>query len=144
MNMGMMMHGAPVLQPKKQVQGFFKSGVAFIMPESEISGHAWAIQLEAREKGNTHAIQLPIQVGPAIKPTTLAFDGGSEGRFFLSLENAADLQSGKRVLNFLLNKVDKAQFPAAEGYELALTANMPDMGHGSKADHHATPIGEGE
>lgn len=146
MKMGMMAHGAPVIQPGEQaIHGFFKGGVVFIMPTSIESQHNWTINLLVDQEGvPSNRVNVPIHVKEAKEVRTIAFDGGDEGRFFLSLIAPGKLPIGNQFVRFMLHRVSKNEFPAvSEGYEIALNTHMPDMGHGSEGNENAKAVGEG-
>lgn len=146
MKMGMMAHGAPVIQPGEQaIHGFFKGGVVFIMPTSIESQHNWTINLLVDQEGQpSNRINIPIHIKEAKEMRTIAFDGGGEGRFFLSLLAPEKLPVGSQFIRFMLHRVSKNEFPAVpEGYEIALSTHMPDMGHGSEGNENANAVGEG-
>lgn len=146
MKMGMMAHGAPVIQPAESaVNGFFKGGVIFIMPSSIESQHNWTINLLVDQMGEpSNRVNVPIHVKEAKEARTIAFDGGDEGRFFLSLIAPERLPVGNQFIRFMLHRVSKNEFPAVfDGYEIALNTHMPDMGHGSEGNENAKAAGEG-
>jgi hypothetical protein len=146
MKMGMMAHGAPAIQPGEQaVHGFFIGGVVFIMPTSIESQHNWAINLLVDQEGvASNRVNVPIHVKEAKEARTVAFDGGDEGRFFLSLIAPRKISVGNQFIRFMLHRVSKNEFPAVlDGYEIALNTHMPDMGHGSEGNENAKAVSEG-
>jgi hypothetical protein len=146
MKMGMMAHGAPVIQPGEQaVHGFFTGGVVFIMPTSIESQHSWTINLLVDQEGvASNRVNVPVYVKEAKEARTIAFDGGDEGRFFLSLITPRKISVGNQFIRFMLHRVSKNEFPAVlDGYEIALNTHMPDMGHGSEGNENAKSVSEG-
>jgi len=146
MKMGMMAHGAPVIQPREQaVHGFFTGRVIFIMPTSIESQHNWAINLLVDQEGvASNRVNVPVHVKEAKDARTIAFDGGDEGRFFLSLIAPRNISVGNQFIRFMLHRVSKNEFPAVpDGYEIALNTHMPDMGHGSEGNENAKAVSEG-
>lgn len=140
MKMGRMAHGAPVIQPSTEShRGFFTAGVVFIMPTSVESDHNWTVNLLAGQAQATqNRVSIPVKVKQAKKPRTIAFDAGTEGRFFLSLLEPAPFKMGEQSVRFVLHRINKNEFPAVlDGYEIALNTHMPDMGHGSEGNQNA-------
>lgn len=146
MKMGMMAHGAPVMQPLDESEnGFFKGGVVFIMPSSPESGHNWTVNVLVDQPGaNQNRVSIPVIVKHLEKPRTIAFDGGAEGRFFLSWLNSDSIKTGQQAIHFSLHRISKNEYPAVfDGYEIKLKTHMPDMGHGSEGNEAAIATGNG-
>lgn len=146
MKMGMMAHGAPTVQPAEEsVDGFFRGGVVFIMPSSSESGHSWVLNVLVDQPGEKqNRVNIPLQVKHLERPRTIAFDGGKEGRFFLSLLDSDSLKVGEQSARFNLYRIRKNEYPAVfEGYEIQLETHMPDMGHGSEGNVAAAAVGDG-
>lgn len=139
MKMGIMAHGAPVVQPNEPANGYFKGAVVFIMPSTIESQHNWTINVLVDQEGEpSNRVSIPIRVKEAKELRTVAFDGGNEGRFFLSLIAPEKLSVGNQSMRFMLHKVSKNEFPAVlKGYEIGLNTHMPDMGHGSEGNKNA-------
>lgn len=146
MKMGMMAHGAPVIQPNEETEnGFFKGAVVFIMPSSSESGHRWTLSLLVDQPdANQNRVSIPVEVKQLKKPRTIAFDGGADGRFFLSWLNSDSVKVGKQPAHFILHRISKNEYPAVfDGYEIQLKTHMPDMGHGSEGNQDAKATGNG-
>lgn len=145
MKMGIMAHGAPVIQPSDPVNGYFKGAVVFIMPSAIERQHNWTINVLVDQEGEpSNRVSIPIRVKEAREVRTIAFDGGNEGRFFLSLIAPEKLSVGNQSMRFMLHKVSKNEFPVVlKGYEIALNTHMPDMVHGSEGNENAKVANDG-
>lgn len=143
MDMGMMSHGGPYSPPEPLDAGWFRGGAVFIMPDVEDMGRGWLLKAQVTKGGKVDSLTFKLPVTQARVTRTLPFDGGNDGRFFVSLLLPDTVPVGKQPVDFILHHIDHNAFPTADGYTLKLETYMPDMGHGSKDNRDAANLREG-
>lgn len=132
MDMGMMQHSSPVENPLPQaVNKLFPFNVVFTMPSST-TGH-WVVNFTISANTYSGTFTAPITVvDPAksrVKSFTSAFDGSV---YIAALINPANPKVGINDMEIaIFKKNSMMSFPADSSMSIALTPEMPSMGHGS-------------
>src|SRR5690606_17289905 len=144
MDMGMMSHGGPFSKPEQLAGGWIKGGAVFIMPDMDDMGKGWLLRTQLSKDGITDSLTFKLPVTQATVTRTVPFDGGKDGRFFISLLLPDTASVGRLPVDFVLHHVDHNVFPTASGYTVKLEPYMPEMKHGSKDNEDATSLGAGD
>ncbi|MBK1439886.1 FixH family protein [Parapedobacter sp. ISTM3] len=142
MDMGMMSHAAPYVQPKELAAGWYRGSVVFIMADAADMGSGWLLDVMVPGEGATDSLRFKLPVEEAAVTRTMAIDA-TEGRFFLSLLMPDSVPAGAHKAAFMLHGIDHDAFPATDGYTIRLETYMPDMGHGSSDNQDARGKGDG-
>lgn len=143
MDMGMMSHGAPHVQPVELTGGWYRGSATFIMKDMEYMGRGWLLNVALSVGSTVESLIFKLTVAQADVARTVAFDAGGEGRFFISLLMPDSVLIGRHTAAFMLHGVDHNAFPAADGYTIRLETSMSGMGHSSNENRDATDQGEG-
>lgn len=140
MDMGMMHHGAPVIQPVyKASSKFYEGVVVFTMPSGDMG--TWTLSVDV----NGGSVTFPIEVEPSKQNTKyvgsyLGIDGES---YILSLKKPFDWQVGMNDITILIHQEVNHAYLPVDDFEIFMDPQMTSMGHGSPNNISPTTIGNG-
>lgn len=148
MDMGTMQHSAPFENPAstEAENHLFPCSVTFVMSSM---GGSWTLELEVHNHSTDKegTIRFPLTIAePALsrqKSFTAAHNGA---KYFISLVNptAANSKVGINDMEIVIyKKASMMSWPADSSLTVALTPEMPTMGHGSPNNVNPTHIGNG-
>lgn len=146
MNMGTMQHSAPFENPESTtaVNQLFPCSVVFIM--SSMAG-SWTVNINVHNHLNNKeaALTLPFTVTDPVKSTMQSFTGASNGsKYFVALIDPSTPKVGINDMEIAIyKKVSMMSFPADSSLSVALTPEMPTMGHGSPNNINPTHVIKG-
>lgn len=148
MDMGTMQHSAPFENPAstEAENHLFPCSVTFVMSSM---GGSWTLEMEVHNHSTDKegTIRFPLTIAePALsrqKSFTAAHNGA---KYFISLVNptAANSKVGINDMEIVIyKKASMMSWPADSSLTVALTPEMPTMGHGSPNNVNPTHIGNG-
>jgi hypothetical protein len=134
MDMGMMMHSAPVENPDDthHHDGVYPAQVVFIMSSM---GGDWTLQVTVEDEDNprTGTAVLDMTVVEPTHARMVSFTSTVDSsRVFVSLVKPMDPKTGVNDFEIAVHKrASMMSFPADERFTIDMEPTMPSMGHGS-------------
>lgn len=144
MDMGTMQHSSPFENPASaQAQnGLFPCGVVFIMPST--SGN-WTVKVQVTNQAKAGAFTFPVTVVEPAKSTMKSFTAQHDGgKYFVAMMGLAKPKVGINDFELaIFKKETMMSYPAVNNFSIALTPEMPTMGHGSPNNVNPVSVGNG-
>ena len=149
MDMGTMMHSAPVENPSSDMptmNGLYEAQVFFVMPS--MAG-TWELKLTYNNKdlGSTAMASIPVTVMQTTDRVMASFRDSSTSintPIFLGYVLPEKPQVGLNDIEIVVfYRKDMNTWPAENGVTLEIEPTMPSMGHGSPNNVNPTFMGNG-
>ncbi|RYG54450.1 MAG: hypothetical protein EOO01_01525 [Chitinophagaceae bacterium] len=146
MDMGSMMHSTPFENPSSAtaVNSLFPCSVVFIMPST---GGSWSVDVTVTNPANGHtgtfstSLTVTDPVESRLKSFTSLHDGQ---KFFVALIEPSAPKVGINDFEIAIYKrASMMSFPADSSLSVAITPEMPTMGHGSPNNINPAHLGNG-
>ena len=148
MDMGTMQHSAPFENPAstEAENHLFPCSVTFVMSSM---GGIWTLEMEVHNHSTDKegTIRFPLTIAEPALSRQKSFTAAHNGeKYFISLVNptAANSKVGINDMEIVIyKKASMMSWPAESSLTVALTPEMPTMGHGSPNNVNPTHIGNG-
>lgn len=138
MDMGMMHHGSPTIQPAyKASSKFYEGVVVFTMPSGDMG--TWTLSVDV----NGGSVTFPIDVKPSKQNTKYvgSYSGTDGESYILSLKKPFDWKVGMNDVSILIHQEVNHSYVAADDFEIVMDPQMTSMGHGSP--NNVSPSSDG-
>lgn len=132
MDMGSMKHSSPVENPSPTAQNkMFPSGVVFTMASGTMG--SWTLEVNVLVGGKQGKLTLPVTVAEPSQSRLKSFVSKADNsKFIVALLQPGAAKVGVNDMEIAIYKAKSMmEFPADSSLTLALTPEMPTMGHGS-------------
>lgn len=144
MDMVTMQHSSPYENPESDntVNHLFPCSVVFTMPST--SGN-WTIKIQVTNSGKVGLLTIPVTVVEPLKSRMKSFTALHDGgKYFITLIDPASPKVGINDMEIAIyKKASMMSFPADNSLSVALTPEMPTMGHGSPNNVNPVSMGKG-
>lgn len=135
MDMGDMVHSCPYTQPVGAGDGWYESGVVFIM------GGTWANTVTISGGATGEVAFAALDVGETGMQTTLMAGGAM---WMVTFDIAGEPVVGDNPFVLTVHAMmDPLTFPPVPDLPITVEPFMPDMGHGSEGNIDPVYVGEG-
>lgn len=144
MDMGTMKHASPVENPAgKAVDKLFAGGVVFTMPSGSMG--AWTLDVNVNASGKQGKLILPLTIAEPPVSRLKSFVSKADGaKFFVALLQPAAPKVGVNDFEIAVYKAkNMMEYPADSSLKVAITPEMPTMGHGSPNNVDPVHAGKG-
>lgn len=132
MDMGMMTHSCPVLQPaSKAIASVYPAEVLFTMPSGEMGEWTLDIALEGLANQKSGTAHFPIEVKSTTPSKVASFQAPSGQRYYLSYLLPDAIKVGVNELDVIAYTYVEGKFVPADDLSISLAPEMPSMDHGS-------------
>lgn len=134
MDMGTMQHSAPFENPASTnaENHLFPCSVTFVMSSM---GGSWTLNVEVHNhvSDKEGSLTIPLTVADPVKSTMKSFTAAHNGaKYFVALIEPAAPKTGINDMEIAIyKKASMMSWPADSSLTVALTPEMPTMGHGS-------------
>ena len=148
MDMGMMQHAAPYENPAStDAENYlFPCSVTFIMSSM---GGTWTLEIEVHNHANDKegSVTLPLSIAEPATSKQKSFTATHNGaKYFISLISPTPANSKVGINDLeiaIYKKASMMSWPADSSLTVAVTPEMPTMGHGSPNNVNPTHVGNG-
>ena len=146
MDMGMMQHSAPYENPASEeaANKLYPCSVFFVMSSM---GGTWTVKVNVHNHstGKEGAVTFPFTVAEPAKARMKSFTAAHDGaKYFVALIDPSYPKVGINDMEIAIyKKVSMMNWPADSSLSVALTPEMPTMGHGSPNNVNPVHIGNG-
>ncbi|WP_107039588.1 FixH family protein [Brumimicrobium mesophilum] len=140
MDMGMMQHTTPTVQPiYNSTSGYYEGVIVFVMSSSQ---GAWDIEIMV--DGEAATMDLNVLGAPAGEKHVGSYVGTNGDSYFVSIVKPLDWSVGMNDVSFMVHKRESMMsFPVVEGLTIAMDPQMTSMGHGSPNNISPVSVGDG-
>lgn len=140
MDMGMMQHGSPTIQPEfKNSSNYYEGVVIFTMPTGDMG--TWELSIGV----NGSHITFPIVVNKTPENTKYvgSYSGTDGKKYILTLVRPFKWQVGMNDFSIMVHRSEMHFFEAIDDFVIEMDPQMTSMGHGSPNNISPSSSGNG-
>ena len=140
MDMGMMQHSSPAVQPVFNSSSTFYEGKVVFTMDSEMG--EW--ELDIMVNGESASFDIEVMKSPTGTKNVGSYNGTDGKSYIVSLIKPFNWTVGLNDVTFLVNKrASMMSFPAVNDFIIVMDPQMTSMGHGSPNNISPVSIGNG-
>lgn len=138
MDMGMMQHSAPIIQPSYSASTETYDGVVVFQMSS--MGGTWTVDVNV----NSNPAAFTVNIAEPSTKEVGVYTGDDGVNYIVSLVRPVTWVTGSQDLNIMIHKKETMMnFPAVTDLDVTFTPEMMSMGHGSAGNIDPVHISDG-
>lgn len=142
MDMGTMMHSAPMYQAGNYANGYYQGAVVFVMPST---AGTWMLNVKIMHNNKMGIASIPVTVSAPAEANLMSFESENDSSdIFITLIEPTSPQVGMNDIKLgIYKRVSMMDWQEVNNYSVGIEPWMPTMGHGSPNNVNPTSMGDG-